>query len=74
MPEVELSQESFYGKHKVDLGDSNRFETLGELAHEIYRTVWVYNHIRIHSALKMAPVEFARIASNAIVSSYQIRV
>ena len=52
-------QESFYGKFKVDLGDPDRFKTLGELVAEIYRTVWVYNHTRIHSALRMPPVIYA---------------
>lgn len=52
-------QESFYDKFKVDLGDPNRFETLGELVAEIYRTIWDYNHTRIHSALKMPPAVFA---------------
>ena len=37
-------QESFYDKFKVDLGDPNRFKTLGELVAEIYRTVWDYNN------------------------------
>lgn len=41
-------QESFYSQFKVDLGDPNRFKTLGELVYEIHRTVWVYNHTRIH--------------------------
>lgn len=54
-------QESFYSQFKVDLGDPNRFETLGELVYEIYRLIWSYNHERIHSALKMAPVQFAII-------------
>jgi transposase InsO family protein len=52
-------QESFYDKFKMDLGDPNRFRTLGELVAEIYRTVWEYNHTRIHSALKMPPSAFA---------------
>lgn len=52
-------QESFYGKFKVDLGDPNRFRTFGELVAEIYRTLWEYNHTRIHSALKMPPTVFA---------------
>lgn len=52
-------QESFYGKFKVDLGDPNRFATLGELTAEIYQTLWRYNHTRIHSALKMPPAVFA---------------
>lgn len=51
-------QESFYGKFKVDLGDANRFETLGELVAEVYQTIWAYNHTRIHSALKMPPMMF----------------
>ena len=52
-------QESFYDKFKMDLGDPNRFKTLGELVAEIYRTAWEYNHTRIHSALKMPPSVFA---------------
>ena len=59
-------QESFYGKFKVDLGDPNRFETLGELVAEIYGTLWQYNHIRIHSALKMPPAVFARQLAGVI--------
>jgi transposase InsO family protein len=52
-------QESFYDKFKMDLGDPNRFKTLGELVAEIYRTAWDYNHTRIHSALSMPPSVFA---------------
>lgn len=52
-------QESWYDKFQVDLGDPNRFDKLGELVAEIYRTVWVYNHTRIHSVLKMPPAVFA---------------
>ncbi len=51
-------QESFYDKFKVDLGDPNRFDSLGMLVAEIYRTVWDYNNIRIHSALRMPPRMF----------------
>ena len=59
-------QESFYGKFKVDLGDPDRFRTLGELVAEIYRTLWEYNHTRIHSALRMPPSVFAeKLATNA---------
>ena len=53
-------QESFYSQFKVDLGDPSRFKTLGELVYEVYRTIYVYNTSRIHSALKMSPLEFAR--------------
>jgi transposase InsO family protein len=44
----------------VSLGDPNRFKTLGELVAEIYRTLWDYNNTRIHSALNMPPVVFAK--------------
>lgn len=53
-------QESFYGKFKTDLGDPNRFDTLGELIGEMYQTIHIYNTSRIHTALKMAPLAFAR--------------
>ncbi|MGB9591713.1 MAG: transposase [Candidatus Kryptoniota bacterium] len=51
-------QESFYSQFKIDLGDPNRFESLGELVYEIYRTLWRYNNERIHTALKMPPLQF----------------
>ncbi len=52
-------QESFYGKFKVDLGDPERFATLGELVYEIYQTIYMYNHSRIHTVLLMSLKEFA---------------
>lgn len=52
-------QESFYSQFKVDLGDTNRFDTLGELVYEIYQTIWKYNNEWIHTALKMPPIQFA---------------
>ena len=52
-------QESFYDKSKIDLGNPNRFDTLGEFVYEIYRTIYIYNTTRIHTALKMSPREFA---------------
>ena len=58
-------QESFYDKFKIDLGDPNRFDDLGELVYEIYHTIYVYNTTRIHTVLKMSPREFAKkIASS----------
>jgi putative transposase len=61
-------QESFYGKFKIDLGDPGRFPTLGHLVAEIYRTVWAYNHTRIHSALTMPPRQFAQLHAAATLS------
>ena len=60
-------QESFYGKFKLDLGDPNRCATLGELVAEIYSTIWIYNHTRIHSALKMPPALFAHKQETALL-------
>lgn len=53
-------QESFYKGFKIDLGDPNRFETLGELVAEIYKTINYYNRNRIHTSLGMSPVQFAQ--------------
>lgn len=53
-------QESFYSQFKVDLGDQNRFKTLGELAVAIYLQIYYYNNQRIHSKLKMPPALFAQ--------------
>ena len=52
-------QESFYSQFKVDLGDPSRFDSLGELVYEIYRTIYKYNNKRIHTALKMPPIIYA---------------
>lgn len=52
-------QESFYGNWKVDIGDINRFKSLGELTAEIYRSIYYYNNERIHTSLGMSPKKFA---------------
>jgi len=57
-------QESFYSQFKVDLGDPNSFESLGELVAEIYRLIFVYNYFRIHSKLKMRP-QFLRLGNKS---------
>lgn len=67
-------QESFYDKFKLDLGDPSRFKSLGELVYAIYQTIYDYNHIRIHSALKMAPEQFALQAAASYNSGYKVDV
>jgi len=52
-------QEGFYSQFKIDLGDPNRFSSLGELTAEIYSMIYVYNHTRIHSAFGTSPSRFA---------------
>ena len=51
-------QESFYGKFKFEVGDLNRFETLGELIEYICQQINYYNNERIHTSLKMTPTQF----------------
>lgn len=60
-------QESFYSQFKIDLGDPNRFKTLGELTAEIYLLIHSYNHQRIHTALKMPPAVFAQWQRNQLL-------
>ena len=67
-------QESFYDKFKIDLGDPGRFNALGELVFEIYQTIWRYNNTRIHTALKMPPVQFALQAAAAYNSGNKVGV
>lgn len=70
-------QESFHSQFKVDLGDPNRFKTLGELVYNIYQTVYEYNNTRIHTALKMPPEQFAlraAVSYTLINSQYRIGV
>lgn len=67
-------QESFYDKFKIDLGDPGRFETLGKLVLAIYQTIWQYNNTRIHTSLKMPPVQFALQAASAYNSGNKISV
>lgn len=51
-------QESFYSGFKLDLGEPNRFNNLGELVEGIYQTIHYYNNSRIHTKLKSSPYEF----------------
>jgi len=51
-------QESFYSNFKLELGQTNRFETVGELIEEVYKQISYYNNRRMHPKLKMSPVQF----------------
>lgn len=53
------SQESFFGRFKIECGDLERFKTLPELMEAIYCHVAYYNTQRIHSAHR-APPSIAR--------------
>jgi len=52
-------QESWYDNFKTDLGlEFERFETIGEFVEAIHKTINYYNKERIHTKLKMSPMEF----------------
>jgi transposase InsO family protein len=51
-------QEGFFSQFKLDLGDVNRFASVGELAEEVSQRIRDYNASRIHSALGMPPARF----------------
>lgn len=52
------SQESFFGRFKVEFGDFDRFDTYAELLEELYSQLNYFSNIRIKTKLKMAPAEF----------------
>jgi len=62
-------QESFFGHLKAEAGDLNRFEAIGELLEEIYRMIYTYNHLRIHTSLKMSPFHYRLIVSTISIKS-----
>ena len=51
-------QESFFSTFKLELGDPESFNTLGELTEAIHLTINYYNRKRIHSKLKMSPYQY----------------
>ena len=60
-------QESWYDKCKIDLGDLNRFESLGQVVAAIYLHIHYYNTSRIHTALQMAPRQYAMLQSLKVI-------
>ena len=67
-------QESFYSQFKIDLGDPNRFRTLGELSAVIYHQIYYYNNQRIHSKLKMPPNQFDQMRQLLTTNSLSVRL
>jgi len=67
-------QESFYSQFKVDLGDPDRFKSLGEFVYEIYQQIYIYNNERIHTTLNMSPVQFALRAKEKYNIRYEVSV
>lgn len=54
------SQESFFGRFKVEFGDPNRFDNELELLQALYAHLAYFRDVRIKNKLKMPPAEFRR--------------
>ncbi|MFH0831170.1 MAG: IS3 family transposase [Parcubacteria group bacterium] len=54
-------QESFYANFKLELGDLQRFNQVGELIEAVHQQINYYNTRRIHTALRMAPLVFKQL-------------
>jgi hypothetical protein len=54
------SQESFFGRFKVEFGDFDRFDTFAELLEALYDMLHYFSNLRIKTKLKMPPVEFRK--------------
>lgn len=52
------SQESFFGRFKVEFGDFERFDTYAELLEELYYQLNYFSNLRIKTKLKMPPAKF----------------
>jgi hypothetical protein len=52
------SQESFFGRFKVEFGDFDRFDTYADLLEALYEELRYFTDERIKTKLKMAPAEF----------------
>lgn len=50
-------QESFYSQFKLELGKLDHF-SCGEIVEKIYQQIYYYNHLRIHTILKMPPRKY----------------
>ena len=50
-------QESFYSQFKLELGKLNHLSD-GEIVEKIYQQIYYYNHLRIHTTLKMPPRKY----------------
>lgn len=54
------SQESFFGRFKVESGEADRFDQLPDLIEALYRQLAYHSNVRIKNDLRMAPAQFRR--------------
>lgn len=61
-------QESFYANFKLELANINRFNDIGEVIEAIHQQINYYNTRRIHTALKMPPIQFRQLQEQKTVA------
>jgi len=61
-------QESFYSNFKLELGNTARFNSVGELIEAIHQQIDYYNQRRIHTVLKMPPIIFRQFQEQKIAA------
>lgn len=54
------SQESFFGRFKVEFGDPERFKNIDQLVEALYQHIAYFSNLRIKNRLKMPPLEFRK--------------
>ena len=52
--------ERVLGTVKREIGDLNKFKDLAELHEAVGLAIYYYNNKRIHTALRMSPVDYAK--------------
>ena len=55
------AQESFYWKFKFELWKLNRFDSFEKAVEAVILQIHYYNNFRIHTKLKMSPVQFVNL-------------
>ena len=55
------AQESFYWKFKFELWNLNRFDSFEKAVEAVILQIHYYNNFRIHTKLKMSPVQFVNL-------------
>lgn len=55
------SQESFFGRFKVEFGDFERFDLYADLLEELYGQLDYFSNYRIKTKLRMAPAQFRMV-------------
>ena len=71
------SQESFFGRFKVEFGEFDRFDTVAELLEELYQQLHYFPFERIKTKLRMSPAEFRQARDirqaeiSTLIHSYQ---